>query len=149
MIDYISANLWQMWAIVAVGCLVVELFTGGFFILCFSIGAVFAAIASLFGGFSLQLCLFAVFSALSIFLVRPFALRCLHRGETPRLSNADALIGRVGIVSQEICAGGFGRVAIDGDDWKAQADGGEAVPCGTRVIVTGRDSIIIRVTKLE
>ena len=36
MLDYFSANLWQLWAILAVVCLIVELMTGGFFIICFA-----------------------------------------------------------------------------------------------------------------
>ena len=44
MIDYIMQNLWQMWAVVAVICLILELTAGDFFIFCFAIGAVGAAI---------------------------------------------------------------------------------------------------------
>lgn len=39
MIEYFSQNLWQVWAIIAVLCLILELFSGDFFILCFAIGA--------------------------------------------------------------------------------------------------------------
>lgn len=147
MIEYVSANLWQLWTIVAVVCLILELFTGGFFIVCFSIGAVFAALASLVGGGYVQLAVFVVFSALSIFMVRPFALRYLHRKGDDRVSNADALIGRIGTVSQTIEPNGFGRVAIDGDDWKAQTDEKDPIVIGTRVRVVDRESIIIKVVK--
>ena len=44
MIEYISQHVWQLWAVVAVICLIFELMAGDFFIICFSIGAVFAAI---------------------------------------------------------------------------------------------------------
>ena len=37
MIDYIMQNLWQMWAVVAVICLILELTAGDFFIICFAI----------------------------------------------------------------------------------------------------------------
>lgn len=62
------------------------------------------------------------------------------------MSNADAIIGRAGRVSETIVAGHFGRVAIDGDDWKAQASTTPAdIPAGALVKVTGRESIIIDV----
>lgn len=40
MADYIMNNVWQVWAIAAVICLILELSSGDFFIICFSIGAV-------------------------------------------------------------------------------------------------------------
>lgn len=150
MIDYFAANLWQLWALVAIVCLILELTNGDFFIMCFSIGAVCAAISSALGlGFYGGLMVFAACSVLSIFFVRPFALKYLHRNDGGRLSNADALIGRVGRVSEAIEAGGYGRVAIDGDDWKATSVGGMAIQTGCKVRVVGRDSIIITVESVD
>ena len=150
MLDYFSANLWQLWAILAVVCLIVELMTGGFFIICFAIGAVAAALTTLFGGLALQVVVFILFSAVSVFMVRPFALRYLHENKPAPKSNADALLGRVGRVSETIVAGGFGRVAIDGDDWKAQATGTDTdIAEGSLVQVTGRESIIIDVEPVK
>ena len=42
---------------------------------------------------------------------------------------------------------GFGRVAIDGDDWKAVSADETEIPIGTRVKVVNRESIIISVVK--
>ena len=107
MIDYFAANLWQMWALVAIVCLILELTNGDFFIMCFSIGAVCTAIASALGlGFYGGLVVFAVCSVLCIFFVRPFALKYLHRNDDSRVSNADALIGRIGRVSEALEEGG-------------------------------------------
>ena len=36
MIEYLAQHLWQMWAVVAVICLILELTAGDFFIICFS-----------------------------------------------------------------------------------------------------------------
>ena len=66
-----------------------------------------------------QIILFAVVSVLCLLFVRPVALRYLHRKKGDKVSNADAIIGRIGRVSEAIEADGFGRVAIDGDDWSA------------------------------
>ena len=144
----IMCNLWLVWAIAAVLCLIAELLTGGFFIMCFAIGAATAAVVAPFAGFNVQLAVFAVVSTLSIFFVRPFALRYLHRDDEKRVSNADAILGQSGIVSQVIEANGYGRVAIDGDDWKAEAENGEEIELGAKVVVTGRDSLIITVKRL-
>lgn len=149
MIDYFCAHLWQLWSLLAIACLILELTNGDFFIMCFAIGAALTAVISLTGvGFYGQLAAFAVLSVLCIFFVRPFALKYIHGNRHERLSNADALIGQTGRVSQPIIQGGYGRVAIDGDDWKAVSADGEAIAQDTKVRVVGRESIIITVEKI-
>lgn len=144
---FLIGNLWLFWAITAVLCLITELLTGGFFLMCFAIGAAVAAIISPIAGFNVQLAVFAVVSVLCIFFVRPFAIRYLHNDDEKRVSNADAILGAYGIVSQTIEPGGFGRVAIDGDDWKAQSEDGVEIGRGEKVVVVGRDSLIITVKR--
>lgn len=149
MIDYFINHIWQAWLLLSLLCLILELTNGDLYVLCFAIGGVFASVASLFiDSIIAQIIVFAVFTLLSLAFVRPVALRWLHKGEDRRLSNADALIGRIGRVSETIEAGGFGRVAIDGDDWKAQSADGQAVAVGAKVRVTAIDSIIITVENL-
>ncbi|MBP5776615.1 MAG: NfeD family protein [Prevotella sp.] len=146
MIEYLAQHLWQMWAAVAVVCLILELTAGDFFIICFSIGAFFAAIAAALGaGIYIQLLTFAVFTLISLFWVRPFAQRYLHKGEDNRVSNADALLGRQGRVVETVKADGFGRVQIDGDIWKTVTNETTDIPEGTNVRVVGRESTIITV----
>ncbi len=150
MIEYFSSNLWQMWVLVGIICLILELTNGDFYIMCFAIGAFCTAIVSAFGpSFYVQLFIFAIFSVLCIFFVRPFALKYLHSKKKERLSNADAIIGRIGRVSQTIEKEGFGRVALDGDDWKAQSKDGESLEVGQRVKIVARESIIITVEKVN
>ena len=147
MVEYILQNSWQVWAVVAVLCLILELSSGDFFIICFSIGAV-AAVIGAAAGLSIywQVGLFVAFTLLAIFTVRPLALRWLHKNEPNRASNADALLGRTGRVTEAITASGTGYVQIDGDLWKAVSDTGIAV--GTTVRVVGRESAIVTVEKL-
>lgn len=150
LIDYFLQHLWQLWVLISLACLILELTNGDFFIMCFAIGGVFSAIAAALGfGGIVQVIVFSVFTVLSLIFVRPVALRYLHRGEDKRVSNADALMGRVGVVSETIVDGGFGRVAIDGDDWKAVAADGAPVQKGDKVKVVGRESIIITVEKIN
>ena len=150
MIEYLAQHLWQMWAVVAVICLILELTAGDFFIICFSIGAVFAAItAVLGGGLYLQLVMFAIFTLISLFWVRPFAKRYLHKGEDSRVSNADALMDRHGRVVETVKADGFGRVQIDGDIWKAVTNETEDIAEGKNVRVVGRESTIITVETIH
>ena len=144
MIDYFLQNMWQIWAVIAIICLILELSSGDFFIICFSIGAVFAIISAVLGlNVYWQIFIFAIFSLLSVIFVRPVALRYLHKNEPNKPTNADALIGRTGRVTEAISVGGNGYVQIDGDLWKAVSNAN--IPVGTTVRVIGRESTIITV----
>ena len=149
MIEYFLANMWQVWGIIAVLCLILELSSGDFFIICFSIGAVFAVIGAALGlSIYWQILIFAIFSLISVLFVRPVALRWLHKNEPNKPSNADALLGRTGRVTETIQAGGNGYVQIDGDMWKAVSSSTIDIPEGTTVRVIGRESTIITVEQL-
>jgi membrane protein implicated in regulation of membrane protease activity len=94
-----------------------------------------------------QIFIFAIFSLLSVIFVRPVALRWLHKNEPNKPTNADALIGRTGRVTEAIAKGGNGYVQIDGDLWKAVSTGAD-IHVGTTVRVVGRESTIITVETL-
>jgi membrane protein implicated in regulation of membrane protease activity len=150
MIEFFTSNLWLMWVIISIVCLILELSSGDFFILCFAIGAAVSAIVAGCGAnLTVQIITFAVVSALSLLLVRPALLRKLHKPQRERLSNAEAMIGQQGRVSEPIEAGGYGRVAIDGDDWKAKSVDGSAIAKDTRVRVVKMESIIITVEPID
>ena len=150
MIEFFTSNLWLLWIIISIVCLILELSSGDFFIMCFAIGA---AVSSLVAGCGLsltwQIVTFAVVSALSLLLVRPALIKKLHQPHRERLSNAEALIGQTGRVSEEIEANGYGRVAIDGDDWKAVSADGSAINKDTRVRVVKMESIILTVEPID
>ena len=82
-------------------------------------------------------------------MIRPHLVKAIRHGADNRKSNYDALAGQIGEVSETIVAGGFGRVKLDGDDWKAQApDSTEDLLVGQRVRVLGHESIILKVEKV-
>ena len=150
MIDYFSSHLWQFWTLVGFICLILELTSGDFFIMCFSIGAFIAALASAFvPSFTVQIIIFAVASLLCLLFVRPLALKYFHRKGEDRPSNVDAMIGRKGVVTDAIAAGGYGRVKIDGDSWKACGVNDEPIDKDARVEVVSMASTIITVRPLK
>lgn len=148
MIEYFAQNLWLAWLLVSLVCLILELTNGDFFILCFAVGGLAASITSaITDSLTIQIIVFAIGSLLSIFYVRPVALRWFHKGEDKRASNADALIGRIGRVTEPIESNGYGRVQIDGDSWKARTTDGQPLENGAEARVLSLDSIIITVEK--
>ena len=150
MIDFFQSNWWLMWTLIGVLGLILELTSGDFFIMCFAIGAfITALVAALVPSITVQIIVFAVASLLCLLFVRPVALKYFHRKDPNRNSNVDAMVGRKGVVTDSIEAGGFGRVKIDGDSWKARSHDGEAIADRTRVEVTAIDSLIITVKPAE
>ena len=115
--------------------------------ICLALGAVAGAIAAATGAvLEAQLIWFAVATLVAFLAVRPILKRLSKVDEVP--TNADALIGRRAVVSEDINpATGTGRVAIDGDDWKAESEDDQPIEKGTRVVVVSRESIILTVKK--
>lgn len=141
----------QIWLIAAIVLVIIEICTAGFGVICFAIGALFSALlAYLGGGLIWQLAVFAAASLLAFFFLRPVFLRVLDRKTKDVKTNADALIGRVGLVSETIDnTQNSGRVAIDGDDWKAVSVDGSVIEKGCKVEVVSRDSIVLTVKPLN
>ena len=143
--DYILSNIWTLWLIWSVVCLLSELTSGDFYLLCCSVGALVAMVSAIIGvPFWVQVLVWVLASLVCIFFLRPPLLRRMH-GKEERKSNADALIGRQGTVIETIPAGGHGYVKIDGDEWRSVSANGTEIAKGTTVTVTSRDSIILTV----
>ena len=144
-------SAWLIWVVIALFFIILEIFTAGFAVACFSFGAIAAAIvAALGGGLAWQLIAFSVITFLAFVTVRPFVLKHFYQSdEAQRKSNADALIDRRAKVTEEIDNDKrTGRVAIDGDDWRAVTADGTIIPKGATVVVKSRDSIILTVEPL-
>ena len=141
--------MYQLWLIAAIVLVIIEICTAGFGSICFAIGAFFSAlVAGLGAGFTWQIVVFVVISLLTFFLLRPIALRFAERHSKNVKTNADALVGRQGVVSERIDADQHtGRVAIDGDDWKAVSADGSIIEKGVSVEIVKLDSIILTVQR--
>lgn len=149
MLSYFAEHLWQVWLIVSFLCLIIELTNGDFFIFCFAVGGVGGLMTSLVtDSLTAQIIVFAIVSVLSIFFIRPIMLKYFHRKDSDRKSNAEALIGRIGKVTDPIAEAGYGYVQIDGDSWKAHTTDGHAIAAGQKVEVLKMDSIILTVKEI-
>lgn len=144
-------EIYQYWLVAAIALIIFEICSATFGAICFAIGAGFSAlVAGLGGNFTWQIVVFAVVSLLTFIFLRPVAIRWLDSKSKEVKTNADALIGRKGIVSERIdAAQHMGRVAIDGDDWKAVSADGTVIEKGTSVEIIKIDSIILTVKQLQ
>lgn len=142
-------DIYVVWFITALILLIVELFTASFGVVCFSFGAAAAGVASYCGLSTIwQLFIFSAVSFIAFVFVRPFVLRFLLKKKDEVLTNADAIVGRIAVVTEEINPDkNTGRVKIDGDDWKAEAS--DIISVGEKVEVVSRESIILNVKSIK
>ena len=141
------------WLIAAIVLVIIEICTAGFGAICFAIGAAFSAMAAGFVANCptwVQIVVFVVVSLLTFIFLRPVVMRFLDKKSKDVKTNAEAIIGRKGMVSERIDASQHtGRVAIDGDDWKAVSEDGSVIEKGDDVEVIKLDSIVVTVRKCK
>lgn len=149
--EFTFLSNWLLWLIAAAILLIVELLTNTFAAFCLVGGCALALATSLIGfGIEAQLTAAAIGSVLSFIAFKPLIKRQAEaRRHRDCLSNMDALIGRTTTVTEAIGGNTPGRVRIDGDNWQAVSTDASPIDVGTKVRVTGYDSIILTVEREE
>lgn len=126
-----------------------EIFTAGFFLLWFGIGAAVAgvlAILDLHPGW--QWGSFVVVSGVLFAATRRIAEKFTKK--QPPGVGADRFVGKMGVVLEEIDnMKNTGRVRIDKDQWRADSQTDDAIPEGAKVKVVGLDGthLVVQVLK--
>lgn len=123
--------------ILAAFFIIAEIFTAGFFILWFGVGAAAAGAAALLGlGFGWQLGIFIIVS-LALFLLSRKISTKLVKAQPPGIG-ADRFVEQEAIVIEEINnRNGKGRVRVKSEEWRAESADGSIIPPETRVRVIG------------
>ena len=145
-VESVMNNMWiWLWAGLALLFFIAEIFTAGFFLVCFGIGAAVAAILAALGVDVLwQFVAFIGASALAIVFVRPLASR-VNQG-THNNVGIDRVRGKQAVVLETIDPLlATGRVRIDREEWRADSVDGQPIAkdeivevqgvSGTRVLV--------------
>lgn len=142
------ANLWWLWMLMAALFVVGEIFTGGFFILWFGIGAAVAGVLALLGlGAVWQWGAFVVVSASLVPLSRKFAQAVTD--EQPAGIGADRNIGQQAVVTEEIDnESDSGQVRINGEQWRAKSASGNRIAEGAKVTVTAQEGTQLLVNEI-
>lgn len=144
---------WIGWLIVGIALIIAEVFTLGFFLLWFGIGALAAALAGILGApFILQFAVFAIVSvALTAMSRTIFAKYLSHSDENAVKMGIDSLPGQIGTVT--LASRGAlheSAVKVFGSTWTAfPADGETLLEEGEKVEVVsikGSSIYVRRVT---
>ncbi len=144
-------KIWWIWMIIAAVFVVGEIFTAGFFLLWFGIGAVVAGVMAVFGlNIGWQLGAFAIVSGVLFVVSRRFAERFSKK--QPAGIGSDRFVGLEGIVLEEIDNDkNTGRVRLKKEEWRADSETGELIPAGKRVWVIRMDGthLVVETIKEE
>ena len=144
-------KIWWIWMILAAFFIVAEIFTAGFFLLWFGVGAAVAGVLALFGaGFGWQLGAFVVVSGVLFVVSRRFAERFTQK--QPPGIGADRFIGKEGLVLEEIDnIKNTGRVRLKKEEWRADSESGEVISSGEQVEVVRLDGthLVVKPIKKE
>jgi membrane protein implicated in regulation of membrane protease activity len=150
------ANLyWILWCILGAVLIVAEVFTSGFVLLWFGIGALAAALAGIIGIDNLGI-QFVIFALVSIGLTaasRTIFLKYFsreHTGDSLR-TGVDSLPGKIGtVVSSSHGAMQEGAVKVFGSTWTAYpAEGESPLEAGERVRVESIEGSSIYVRRID
>lgn len=149
-----SEWLWIFWCVLGALLVVAEIFTSGFVLLWFGIGAFAAALAALLGVDSLgiQFFLFALISMGLVAASRTIFVNYFSKEKagTSLRTGVDALPGKIGtVVSSSKGALQEGAVKVFGSTWTAYpAAGEEPLEAGERVCVESVEGASLYVRRL-
>ncbi|MBN2298447.1 MAG: NfeD family protein [Deltaproteobacteria bacterium] len=139
-----------IWFLVGFIMLLVEFAAPGVFFIFFAIGAWIVAVACLAFDISLtaQLLLFLISSVLAIILLRK-RFQKIFTGASSRADDVfpDEFIGKKAMVKSRITRDVPGKIEFHGSLWTAEAD--EPIDENSYVVITGRDSLTLKVKKIE
>ena len=147
--DFVRPDV--IWALVAIGLLLLELMLPGLVIFFFAVGAFVVAIVCLFTDIALstQLLIFIGASIVSLVALRRW-LKTIFMGHVASKQNArenfDEFVGEKGVATSVITPKAGGRIELHGTSWQAEAD--EEIAEGTVVEIIGKDNITFKVKPL-
>lgn len=141
---------WEIavWLIVFTVCLLVEIITLGLTTIWACGGALISMFVAIFGGsVPVQIVVFVIITTILFFTTRPIARR--HMDNHLIRTNVDELVGRHVIVTGAIDnLKPTGQVMINGVEWTARSENGEAIDEGAEVeiaAISGVKAIVRRV----
>ncbi|MBS3974614.1 MAG: NfeD family protein [Actinobacteria bacterium] len=143
-------TLWfWIWLLLAAMLLIGEIFTAGFFMLPFGIGAAVAALLAFLGvALVWQWLAFIGVSAACFIFLKNFANRIT--AEQPIKTGVDRLVGMTGVVTEEILPhSSSGKVLVDRETWRAEASDAKVISVGARVHVerVGGTHLVVKVVE--
>lgn len=135
-----------MWLVIFVVLLIVELFTVNLVSIWFAVGALAAGLVAYFmDNMMIQITVFIIVSTISLLLTNKFVEKLRNGKIVP--TNLDRVIGKIGIVTEEITKLEPGEVKVDGKRWSAIST--KKIKVGRKVEILSIDGVKLHVKEVE
>lgn len=136
----------EVWLIVFIGLSVLEMATINLVSVWFAVGALVAAVSTLFTeDVTIQIAIFVISSAITLACTKPIVKKLRTRQIIP--TNLDRVIGEIGIVTEEITKLTPGEVRVDGKRWSALST--KKIEVGRKVEVLSIDGVKLHVKEVK
>ncbi len=140
--------LWQIYSIVGVVCIILEILVPSMFFLNLSIAGFITAVISLFIHDSNMLAVdFLALSVVSIFVLRPLLLRTLKPSKDKETGVQAEYIGKIVKVIEPVNKY-KGAITIYDERWDARVENDDEIPAGTEVRIVKNDSLVMYVERI-
>lgn len=134
------------WLVLCIVLVVIECLTVNLVCIWFALGALLAAISSLFlTDTMMQGAVFVFSSILFFFLLKPFSKKMLRRNV--ERTNLDRVIGQIGVVTEKITKIEPGEVKVDGKKWSAISS--KTVKVGSKVEILSIEGVKLLVKEVD
>ena len=133
--------MWQYWLIAAGIFFVAEIFTAGFLVFWFGLGALIAMCVSFFiDDLIIQSIVFVVSSAILILATKPLVKKFLKSNDVK--TNVFSIVGKKALVIKDIDSiDGKGQIKVDGEVWSAEGIDGMNIEKDTDVEIVKIDGV--------
>lgn len=147
--SWLEITMIVFWAVVIIITILIEINTFDLVSLWFTIGAIIALILAAFTIAPLiQIGVFVGVSLLFIVALQPLT-KNIRANKSIVRTNADKVVGMVGVVTKEVIPGEIGEIKVDGELWLAINQEGKAIFVGKKVTVKAISGIKLIVSPIE
>ena len=121
---------WWVWVILGFVLLAAEMVSAGLFLIFFGAGGIVVGTLVRFHVIEAAWVQWLTFSVVSLVLMALLRKPLQHRLKINVRKDQDTMLGERAVASEEIAAGGLGKVELRGSHWQARNVGGSAVKSG-------------------
>lgn len=135
MVEITQTAMYIFWAAAIILFAIAEAVTAQLVSIWFVAGSIAALIAALFGATPIiQAVIFIAVTILALVITRPLVKKYIHPKK--EYTNADKVIGQIGIVAEEINnIKATGQVKVDGKMWTARSTDNSIIPAEREIII--------------
>ena len=139
--------MWQLFGIIGIAFLILEIFTPSMFFLNFALAAFICVPIAVYvqSVFTLVL-IFSVLSFVSFVFLRPILIKKFNKAQETGINSK--YIDKIVKADTEI-TDSTGIINIYGERWEARSDDGSVIPAGANVKIVRNESIIMYVRKTD